>query len=131
MPEGKFIRRNGTRISEALPSSAPYYVHWVTVNFSQFGGRVRFGGGAGLLRLMAEQIRSGVAVIGKKPLHHQNPACLSLPVVADRDLSVVQILDAAANVADWHFEEIEAGRESLDDEAIMASLRSVLPINGS
>lgn len=130
MPEGKFIRRNGTRISETLPSSNSNYVHWVTVNFSQFGGRVRFGG-AGLLRLMAKQIRSGVATIGDRPLHHQNPACLSLPVVADRDLPVVQILDSAAEIADWHFEEIIAEREHLDDEAIMASLQSVLLIDGS
>lgn len=127
MPEGKFFRRDGTRISEEVVTDS--YVHWVTVDFRDFGGRIRRGGAKGLMRLMAEQCRSGIATITDRPMHHDIPFCLSLPVVAECDLDRVQVWSRAAEIANWHYDEIVACREMLDDESIMASLPSVRRMN--
>lgn len=96
-----FLRPDGTRISEDVMITTTHcHVHWVSVDFSKFGGRVPLCGSLRLMRIMAEQIRSGLASVGDKPLHHEKPTCLSLPVVGDRDLPVVQVLESAAAIAD-------------------------------
>lgn len=120
MPGGKFIRPDGTRVSEDVPLDSASYVHWVNVNFRQFGGRIANYGGEELMRLMAEKIRSGVVTISTEPKHHTNSGCLSLPVVANPRQSLAQVLNTAAEIADWHVDEIAAGRETLDVQSIKA-----------
>jgi hypothetical protein len=129
MPEGMFLRRDGTRISEDVVTGS--HVHWVTVDFPYFSARIRHGGAKGLMRIMAEQCRSGVATISDRPIHHEIPSCLSLPVVGEKKLDRVEILLRAAEIADWHYNEIVTGQEMLDDEAVMASLQPVRRIDGA
>jgi hypothetical protein len=70
------------------------------------------------MRLVAERCRSGAATISRNPLHHDQPCCLSLPV--GRTGLLEHILWYAADVADWHWGEIVASRESVDIERILA-----------
>lgn len=72
------------------------------------------------MRLMAQKIRSGVVTISTEPKHHTHSGCLSLPVVANPRLSLAQVLNTAAEIADWHVDEIAAGRETLDVQSIKA-----------
>ncbi|CAI7621788.1 unnamed protein product [Penicillium glandicola] len=95
------------------------FVHWVTVDFSKFGGRTKPNSGESMMRLMAEQCRSGVTTITSMPMHHKQKCCLSLPVVGDAELVPVHIMWRAAEIADWHWEEIMAGRETLDTKRIL------------
>ncbi|CAG8036425.1 unnamed protein product [Penicillium salamii] len=125
------FRRNGVIIPDLVSKKGNQRVYWVSVDFSIFNLRVADNGSAGLMRLMAEQIRSGVAVISKEPLHHEKPAFLSLPVVGAPDLPRKDILEAAAENADWRHEEIVCGRLTLDDDNIIACLRPLEEINGA
>jgi hypothetical protein len=132
MAQGKFYRREGTSripIPEKVLTNRTAY--WVTVDFRDFNQRIRFRGAGGLLRIYAEQCRSGVATITDRPVHHDQPSCLSLPVVGQSNLPRAEILSQAADVADWHYDEIDQGREWLDDESIMASLQPVRRINAA
>lgn len=130
MTGGMFIRPDGTHISEDVHLDKTSRVHWVTVDFRRFSGRIADCGGDALMRLMAKQIRARVVSISSEPKHHANPGCLSLPVVADPRLPLAQVLDAAAEIADWHVNEITSGRETLDYQGIGDSLRRTAPING-
>ncbi|KAK4862655.1 hypothetical protein LT330_002788 [Penicillium expansum] len=117
MPQpGMFSRADGTNIPEV---DVTEYVHWVTVDFTKFGGRSKPHSGERMMRLMAEQCRSGVATITTMPLHHTQPCCLSLPVVGDAELVRVHIMWRAAEIADWHWEEIMAGKETIDTKRIL------------
>ncbi|KAJ5497933.1 hypothetical protein N7453_006984 [Penicillium expansum] len=117
MPQpGMFSRADGTNIPEV---DVTEYVHWVTVDFTKFGGRSKPHSGERMMRLMAEQCRSGVATITTMPLHHTQPCCLSLPVVGDAELVRVHIMWRAAETADWHWEEIMAGKETIDTKRIL------------
>lgn len=111
-----FSRADGTNIPEV---DVTEYVHWVTVDFTKFGGRSKPHSGERMMRLMAEQCRSGVATITTMPLHHTQPCCLSLPVVGDAELVRVHIMWRAAEIADWHWEEIMAGKETIDTKRIL------------
>ncbi|KAJ5788609.1 hypothetical protein N7457_003599 [Penicillium paradoxum] len=126
---GMFSRADGTNIIEP---DMQEHVHWVTVDFSRFGGRTRPNSGESMMRLMGEQCRSGVATIGTEPQHHKNPYCLSLPVVGDPALAHVDIMARAAEIADWHWEEIMASRETLDTARILGDHPwwDNVPING-
>ena len=117
MPQpGMFSRPDGSNIAEI---DTEEHVHWVTVDFTKFGGRTKPTSGERMMRLMAEQCRSGVATITSTPQHHSQPCCLSLPVVGDAELVHVHILWRAAEIADRHWEEIMAGRETLDTKRIL------------
>lgn len=124
-----FFRADGTNIVEP---DTKEHVHWVTVDFSQFGGRTRPYSGTIMMHLMAEQCRSGVATISTEPKHHHQPCCLSLPVVGDSDLPPAHILSRAAEIADWHWEEITASRETVDTARILGNHPrwDHVPING-
>lgn len=111
-----FSRADGTIIPEIDTTE---YVHWVTVDFTRFGGRTKPNSGERMMRLMAEQCRSGVATITTTPLHHTQPCCLSLPVVGDAELVRVHIMWRAAEIADWHWDEIVAGKETVDTKRIL------------
>ncbi|KAF9247472.1 hypothetical protein DTO006G1_3360 [Penicillium roqueforti] len=113
---GMFSRPDGSNIAEI---DTKEFVHWVTVDFSKFGGRTRPNSGESMMRLMAEQCRSGVATITSVPQHHIRPCCLSLPVVGNAELVHVHILWRAAELADWHWEEIMAGKETLDTKRVL------------
>ncbi|CRL26949.1 unnamed protein product [Penicillium camemberti] len=115
-PPGMFSRPDGTNIPEIKSTQS---VHWVTVDFTKFGGRTKPTGGDRMMRLMAEQCRSGVATITSTPLHHTQPCCLSLPVVGDPELVRVHILWRAAEIADSHWEEITAGKLVVDTQRIL------------
>ncbi|KAJ5187669.1 hypothetical protein N7449_010663 [Penicillium cf. viridicatum] len=115
-PPGMFSRPNGTNIAEIETTE---FVHWVTVDFTRFGGRTKPNSGDRMMRLMAEQCRSGVATITSMPLHHTQPCCLSLPVVGDAELVRVHILWRAAEIADSHWEEIMAGKLTVDTQRIL------------
>ncbi|KAJ5455375.1 hypothetical protein N7475_010496 [Penicillium sp. IBT 31633x] len=127
---GMFHRPDGSNIPEPEIES---YVHWVTVDFSEFIGHARPNSGESMMRLMAEQCRSGNAAILPAPQHHHRPFCLSLPVVGDPGLKRVQILAQAAELADWHWEEIMASRESVDVTRIMGDYAwwTTTPVSGS
>ncbi|OQE38897.1 hypothetical protein PENCOP_c007G02093 [Penicillium coprophilum] len=93
--------------------------HWVTVDFTKIDGRTRPNSGESMMRLMAEQCRSGVASITSMPQHHKQKSCLSLPVEGGPELVQVHILRRAAEIADRHWEEIVAGKETLDTKRIL------------
>ncbi|KAJ5617932.1 hypothetical protein N7537_003046 [Penicillium hordei] len=113
---GMFSRPDGTNIAEIDTTE---FVHWVTVDFTRFGGRTKPHSGDRMMRLMAEQCRSGVATITSTPLHHTQPCCLSLSVVGDAELVRVHILWRAAEIADSHWEEIMAGNLLVDTQRIL------------
>ncbi|KAJ5448261.1 hypothetical protein N7445_003082 [Penicillium cf. griseofulvum] len=119
MSLGMFFHVDGTNIPEITTGE---FVHWVTVDFTKFGGRTKPNSGESMMRLMAEQCRSGVATITSMPQHHKQKCCLSLPVVGDAELVRVHILWRAAEIADWHWEEIMAGRETLDTKRILGEM---------
>ncbi|KAJ5964195.1 uncharacterized protein N7479_004071 [Penicillium vulpinum] len=131
MPQpGMFSRADGSNIAEIDTED---FVHWVTVDFTKFGGRTAPNSGERMMRLMAEQCRSGVATITPFPQHHNQKCCLSLPVVGDPELVHVHILWRAAEIADWHWEEIVAGRETIDTKRILgdAPWWSRVQVNGA
>ncbi|KAJ5503530.1 hypothetical protein N7463_006404 [Penicillium fimorum] len=111
-----FSHLDGTNIPEI---DTKEFVHWVTVDFTKFGGRTKPNSGESMMRLMAEQCRSGVATITSMPQHHKQKCCLSLPVVGDAELGRVHILWRAAEIADEHWGEIVAGKETLDTKRIL------------
>lgn len=111
-----FHRPDGSNIPEPDTES---YVHWVTVDFDRFTGSARPNSGESIMRLMADQCRAGHATIKPAPQHHHQPFCLSLPVVGDPELERAHILAQAAELADWHWEEIVASKEALDVTRIM------------
>ncbi|KAJ5977005.1 hypothetical protein N7501_000347 [Penicillium viridicatum] len=115
-PPGMFSRPDGTNIAEIKTTQ---FVHWVTVDFTRFGGRTKPTSGDRMMRLMAEQCRSGVATITSTPLHHTQPCCLSLPVVGDPKLVRAHILWRAGEIADSHWEEIMAGKLMVDTKRIL------------
>ncbi|KAJ5374131.1 hypothetical protein N7517_006137 [Penicillium concentricum] len=116
MPLGMFSLADGTNIPDL---DTKEFVHWVTVDFTKFGGRTKPNSGESMMRLMAEQCRSGVATITSMPMHHNQKCCLSLPVVGDTELVRVHILWRAAEIADEHWDEIMAGKETLDTKRIL------------
>ncbi|KAJ5920292.1 hypothetical protein N7516_011150 [Penicillium verrucosum] len=115
-PPGMFSRPDGTNIAEIR---AMQFTHWVTVDFTKFGGRTKPTSGDRMMSLMAEQCRSGVATVTTMPLHHTQPCCLSLPVVGDAALVRVHILWRAAEIADSHREDIMAGKLMIDTKRIL------------
>ncbi|KAJ5142705.1 uncharacterized protein N7515_001492 [Penicillium bovifimosum] len=110
---GMFFRADGSNI---LEPEGP--ILWVTVHFSMASGRFRPTSSESMMRLVAERCRSGDATISLRPLHHDQPCCLSLPV--GRGPRREHILGYAADVADWHWLEIVASREWVDIDRILA-----------